>query len=66
MLKKDVVVGEVYVAKVSGRLVPVRIIRETHGFSGDHWEGRNEITGREVFIRGAQRLRRVFRPDLAR
>lgn len=54
MKKADVVIGETYIAKVSGKLAPVRIVSESP-YGG--WYGRNTKTGREVFIRGAQRLR---------
>ena len=56
MKKNEVRVGESYVVKVSGQLVPVRIESECpHG----GWYGKNEITNRQVRIRTAARLRRV-------
>lgn len=56
MKKNEVKVGESYVVKVSGKLVPVRIESECpHG----GWYGINETTGRQVRIRTAARLRRV-------
>jgi len=54
MKKKDVVIGETYVVKVSGKLVPVRIERESP-FGG--WVGWNRLTRREVRIKTAARLR---------
>ena len=55
MKKKEVEIGGVYVAKVSGKLAPVRIDREaTYG----GWEGTNLVTMRSVHIKSAQRLRR--------
>jgi hypothetical protein len=55
MRAKDVQVGAVYTAKVSGVLTTVRIKNERYGGSG--WVGVNEKTGREVRIRTAARLR---------
>jgi len=56
MKKKDVQIGGRYKVLVSGRIVIVRILRESP-YGG--WEGRNESTGRDVRIRSAQRLRGV-------
>ena len=54
MKKRDVVLGQVYAVKVSGRLQSVRLVAESpHG----GWVGRNLQTGREVRIRSAARLR---------
>jgi hypothetical protein len=58
MKKQDVQVGSVYVAKVSGKMAKVQIVREHVQSSGRlGWYGRNLATGREVFIRSAARLR---------
>lgn len=57
MKKSEVEIGETYIAKVSGKLTAVRIYRESP-YGG--WCGTNVATGREVHIRGAQRLRRKF------
>jgi hypothetical protein len=54
MKKNDVVLGQVYAVKVSGRIQPVRIIAESP-YGG--WVGRNEQTGREIRIRSAAKLR---------
>ena len=54
MKKADVKIGGRYRAKVSGDVVTVRITRI--GIYGG-WHAVNEKTGRQVFIRGAQRLR---------
>src|SRR5258707_15490719 len=54
MKKHDVVLGQVYAVKVSGRIQPVRIIAESP-YGG--WVGRNEQTGREIRIRSAAKLR---------
>jgi len=55
MKKNEVVVGGSYVAKVSGKLVPVRITGESK-FGG--WDAVNTQTNRAVRIKSAQRLRR--------
>jgi len=54
MKKDEVEVGGVYAAKVSDKLVPVRIESESpHG----GWNGTNLRTGKTVRIKSAQRLR---------
>ena len=55
MKKNEVVIGGRYLAKVSGRVVPVRITGESP-YGG--WDAVSEETHRAVRIRGAQRLRR--------
>ena len=55
MKKNEVKVGHVYVAKVSDRLVPVRI-DSVHSRQG--WNATNTKTGRRVHIKSAQRLLR--------
>lgn len=54
VLKINVKIGGKYKAKVGGFNTTVTILREspTKG-----WYARNERTGREVYIRSAQRLR---------
>lgn len=59
MKKDQVKVGGVYAAKVSDRIVPLRIDRE-HANGG--WVGTNQNTGKEVRIKSAQRLRGAWRP----
>jgi hypothetical protein len=54
--KADVKVGETYIAKVSGRLVKVKLVRES-SFGG--WDAENLFTGREIRVRTAARLRRA-------
>jgi len=54
MKKADVKVGGVYAAKVSGKVVPVRI-ESVNGRGG--WDAMNTVTGRKVRIKSAQRLR---------
>jgi hypothetical protein len=54
MKKRDVVLGQVYAVKVTGRIQQVRLVAESpHG----GWVGRNLQTSREVRIRSAARLR---------
>lgn len=54
MKKREIQLGGVYTAKVSGRLVRVRIDSESvHG----GWNATNLATGRAVRIRSAARLR---------
>ena len=61
MRKSDIQIGNKYVVKVSGRLVPVTIVRES-AYGG--WIGRNDSTGREIRVRSAARLRRPYsKPD---
>jgi hypothetical protein len=55
MKKNEITIGGVYAAKVSGKVVPVRITGENpHG----GWDGVNVATKRAVRIKSAQRLRR--------
>ena len=54
MKRRDVVLGQVYAVKVSGRIQPVRLIVESP-YGG--WVGRNEHTGREIRLRSAAKLR---------
>ena len=54
MKKSEVKVGSVYAAKVSDKLVEVRIDGENrHG----GWSATNLATGKKVHIKSAQRLR---------
>lgn len=55
MLKGDVVVGAVYIVKVSGKLASVRLNSEHRGGG---WMGTNLDTGRDVRVKTAARLRR--------
>lgn len=63
MKKAEVVVGEVYAAKVSGRVVPVRIEEEVERYSTTAkrrkttWRATNLKTEREVTIKSAAKLR---------
>jgi hypothetical protein len=61
MRAAEVVVGQVYLANVSGRVVPVRIERPVLvGFRQRRtaWEATNLALGRRILIRSAQRLRK--------
>ena len=55
MKKSEIEIRGVYVAKVSGQLVSVRIDRESP-YGG--WDATNLATGRTVRVRTAARLRR--------
>lgn len=55
MLKKDVVIGDTYAAKVSGIVCPVRLDGESR-YGG--WDATNLRTGKGVRIKSAQKLRR--------
>jgi len=57
MKKKDVMIGGRYLVKVSGRLVPVRII-SVSPYGG--WNAVNEITRRAVRIKSPLRLRSLL------
>lgn len=65
MKAADIQIGKVYAVKVSGKIQPVKIIRKIDdGFNHrtgrsvpGGWAGRNEQTGREVYVRSAQRCR---------
>jgi len=54
MKQADVKVGGTYAAKVSGKVVPVRI--DAANPRGG-WDGTNQATGKKVRIKSAQRLR---------
>lgn len=58
MKKDQIEVGGLYTAKVSDKVVPVRI-DSTHSRSG--WNATNTTTGKRIHIKSAQRLRRVVR-----
>jgi len=56
MRKSEVQIGGIYRAKVSGRVVSVRIVRESP-YGG--WDAVSTATGREIRIKTAGRLRRA-------
>ncbi len=55
MKKANVRIGGTYTAKVGGSVTTVRITSESQ-YGG--WNGQNTVTGREVRIKTAARLRR--------
>ena len=59
MKKTNVVIGEVYLAKVSGTRVKVRIVSESP-YGG--WNAVNLTTKREVRIKTAARLNYAYLP----
>jgi len=61
MRKKDVVVGNVYMMKVSNRIVPVRL--DSEATYGGGWHGTNLNTNRKVRIRTAGKLRSAVGGD---
>lgn len=61
MLKKEIEIGKVYVAKISGRLSPVRILSISR-YNSCHWIAKNLRTKRQVVIRSAQKLRGELEP----
>jgi hypothetical protein len=61
--KDEVKIGETYTAKVSDKVVPVRIDKEN---PRGGWDATNLVTNKQVRIKSAQRLRgRVATPALA-
>ncbi len=59
MKQNEIKVGGVYTAKVSDRVVPVRI-DSTHSAGG--WNATNTKTGKRIRIKSAQRLRSEVKP----
>lgn len=55
MKKADVKLGQIYLVKVAGNLVPVKITSE-HDNGG--WMGKSEKTGKPIRVKSPQRLRR--------
>jgi len=53
MKKDEVQVGKVYTAKVTDKLVPVRI----DAVKGTGWSATNLATGKTIYLKSAQRLR---------
>ena len=60
MTKKEVKIGECYLAKVSNKLVPVKILEilDVNRFGG--WTALNVRTNRKIRIKSAQKLRMVI------
>jgi HB1, ASXL, restriction endonuclease HTH domain len=67
-MKKDhVLIGNLYSAKVSGGVVPVRITEEVWlGEQHAGWKAVNTETGRAVRVKSAQRLRAQLGPSAAK
>jgi len=63
MKKDEVQIGKVYSAKVTDKLVPVRIDAESR-YGG--WDGTNLVTGKKVRIKSPQRLRGEVKGDGAK
>lgn len=57
MRASEVEIGRTYAVRVSGDVVPVRIVREEEVNGRRRWRGINLRTQREVTIRSPQRLR---------
>jgi len=57
MKKNDVKIGDVYTAKVTDKVVPVRI----DAVKGTGWSATNLATGKTIYIKSAQRLRGKYR-----
>ena len=62
MKKNEINIGGTYICKVSGRLVPVRIVQE-NPLGG--WTAINVTTGRGVRVQSAARLRRPVAKESA-
>jgi len=60
MKKADVTLGKTYTAKVTDRIVPVRIDREN---PQGGWDGTNLKTKKKIRIKSARRLRGVYCSD---
>lgn len=67
MLKKDIAVGGVYLAKVSGKIVPCRVDAIHENFAmhkvSHSYHVTNLATGRKVTFRSAQKFRSVVKSD---
>lgn len=54
MMKNEVSIGDVFKVKVTGKIVPVKIICENpHG----GWSGKNLVTNKKVRIKSSAKLR---------
>lgn len=61
MLKKEIEIGKVYTAKISGKISPVRILSISQ-YNPRHWVAENIRTKRQIIIRSAQKLRAELEP----
>lgn len=57
MKKSEVKINEIYMANVSGKLRPVRVLAPGTG-TGYAWLVLNLVTGRKILLRTSARLRR--------
>ena len=60
MRKSEVEIGALYIAKISNRLVTIRIHNESM-YGG--WNAKNTVTGRWVRIKSAAKLRERVYPE---
>ena len=63
MLNKEIRMGQVYLANVSGRRVPVWIVHCYTGTPRAGWWAKNLVTGRDVRILSGRRLIRHIPED---
>lgn len=61
MKQRDVVIGQTYCVKVSGRIVPMRVTNVSI-YGG--WDGVSTVTRRAIRLRTAAKLRRVAEPEM--
>jgi hypothetical protein len=61
MEQNDVKVGEIYLKRVSGKSVRIRINREAEYAGRKRWYATNIITGREIYVRSAASLHPQFK-----
>ena len=68
MKAKEIQIGGTYLAKVSGKVVPVTVTQtRTQPLTGrDSWLCQNEITGRPIVVKSCQRFRAPVTRDGAR
>ncbi len=64
MKAKDIVVGRTYTAKVSGKVVPVKVLSMDDG-GRIRWECENTLTKRRIVVKSPQRFRAEVRTEIA-
>lgn len=65
MRKEQVTIGALYIAKVSNKMTVVEILNER--LLGKGWTAKNRMTGRNIYIRSARRLRQeIDESDLSK
>lgn len=61
MKANEIKIGQFYLAKVSGKVVTVKVVRTVERFNGDrgrtHYVCQNMLTGREIEVKSCQRFR---------